>query len=149
MATPDNRIPPRSWIFHAPVGALLIASLPVAAQAATTLSQSAIVDCTFEPVGITSRSEVVNGSAMMHRARVIASHYEKNDLWDKIDVANSGWGGTRATVSHDHDFPSGLFTGSDRLRVIATHLYQRCASGFWEIWKEATTKQTGCGLNEV
>lgn len=135
---------------HAPVGVLLFAAaLPAAATAATTQSQSAITDCTIEPAVTISRSEVVNGSARTHRARVIATHYEKNDLWDKIDGVNSGWGGTSVTVSHEHDFPSGLFTGSDRLRVVATHLYQRCASGFWEMWKEVTTKQTGCGLNQV
>jgi len=144
-----NTAPQRRRV-HAPAaGILLIAALPGVAAAATTQSQSVIADCTIEPADMISRSEVVNGSAMTYRARVIATHYERNDLWDRIDGVSSRWGGTKVTVSHEHDFPSGLFTGSDRLRVIATHLYQRCASGFWEMWKEDTTTQTGCGLNQV
>lgn len=139
----------RGSLKRIPVALLLF--LAGSAHAVTTFSQSAISDCSVEPVTMISRSEVVHGSPAYYRARVVATHYAKDDIWRKIDTVDSRWSGIRATVSHDHDFPGffRLFQGADDLRIKATHFYQRCRWGFWSEWKEDATDQIGCGEDEA
>lgn len=122
---------------------------PSLAVAASTQSQSAIGSCFMEPFTLTSRSEVVNGNPNMHRAKVSGSHYEfKSNVWELIDFQGSGWGGLVMTVAHGHS-TSNLFNDPDTLRVISTHIYQRCTEGFWEDWRDLTTARTGCGNETV